>query len=228
MSNATSIAVPAIAAVAGVALGAALSGYFTIRLKAQERVQERRAEVYVDMLAWIGARMPRLALMQELLNRGATSGDSRSKDSAPDIEITFPDSKSTFPDVAAVDPHTHNTDPGSPFFMTLRARVVAFASHDMARAFDHWTEAYRETLSDSNCIESKAALSDLVLPSTYGRNSREVSGMKHSEIERLAWARKISPVSWIKRRIDPGVPDDNPGTLTRAIENCASSELRKG
>ena len=65
MSDASSIVIPAVAAVAGAALGAALSGYLSIRLKARKRVQKRRAEVYVDMLAWIGARMPELARIGE-------------------------------------------------------------------------------------------------------------------------------------------------------------------
>ncbi len=40
------------------------------------------------------------------------------------------------------------TGPDSDHHATLRAKIVAFGSHDMTRAFDRWSEAYRMVLGD--------------------------------------------------------------------------------
>ena len=58
------------------------------------------------------------------------------------------DKKITFPDPKAVDPDIQKTNPGTLYFTTLRARVVAFGTHDMARAFDRWTHVYEMTSCD--------------------------------------------------------------------------------
>jgi hypothetical protein len=120
------------------AVGAAVvTGAFTVFVKKQKRVQERRAEVYVDILGWTGTRVQKLA-------RQLTSLDTGKQRSA----ILSNDKKITFPDPEAVDPNIQNTNPGTLFFTTLRARVVAFGTHDMARAFDRWAHVYEMTLFD--------------------------------------------------------------------------------
>ena len=209
MSDASSIVIPAVAAVAGAALGAALSGYLSIRLKARKRVQKRRAEVYVDMLAWVGARMPELARIGETA-LGMTAQDAGAKHSPRAGVIKAPDSKVTFPDPGAGGLDLAKTDPGSAFFAALRARIVTFASHDMTRAFDRWTASYQRATRGLEATERLGALRDLVVPAI----GPEAAGK----------AARFT----LRFRRDPGVPDDAPGNLTRAVERCASAELRKG
>lgn len=126
----------------GAVVAAVVTGAFTVFVKKQKRVQERRAEVYVDILGWTGTRVQKLA-------RQSTSLDTSKQPSA----ILSNDKKITFPDPKAVDPDIQNTNPGTLFFTTLRARVVAFGTHDMARAFDRWTHVYEMTWCDPgpNC-----------------------------------------------------------------------------
>jgi hypothetical protein len=84
----------------GAAFGALLTGYFTIRQKAVARVQKRRVAVYIDMLAWIGTRLP---------------------EHVPYSKAIDTDKNVTVPDPAATDPDTKQTDPDTRFFLTLRA-----------------------------------------------------------------------------------------------------------
>jgi len=121
----------------GAVVAAIVTGAFTVFVKKQKRVQERRAEVYVDVLGWTGTRVQQLA-------RQSTSQDESKQLSA----ILSNDKKITFPDPKAVDPDIQNTNPGTLYFTTLRARVVAFGTHDMARAFDRWTHVYEMTSCD--------------------------------------------------------------------------------
>jgi hypothetical protein len=209
VSDTSSIVIPAIAAVAGAALGTALSGYFTIRQKARSRVQKRRAEVYVDMLAWTGARLPELARKAETLT-GIPARDARAGIPPPAGVISVPSSKTTFPDPAAGDLDLAKTAPGSAFFAALRARVVTFASHDMTRAFDRWTAQYKNVSEDLNARDTRNALHNLVIPA--------------AEPGTASQARRFT----LSFQRDPGRPDDTPGNMTRAIERCASAELRKG
>src|SRR5580700_7004189 len=126
--------------VGGGTVGAVVTGWFTNQAKAKKRVQRRREMVYVDMLAWVHTRIPMVqAAIANPPESGGTPGPSASSGT--------PDRKSTFPDPAVLDPHV-KTDPGQPYFDSLRARVVAFGSHDMARAFDNWTRFYRQILDD--------------------------------------------------------------------------------
>jgi hypothetical protein len=208
MTDTSSIVIPAVAVVAGAALGAAVSGYLTIQLKAMKRWQKRRAEVYVDMLAWIGARMPELARKAELKMQAR---DARVANAVTTGVINIPPSKVTYPDPAAGDPDLNNTAPGSPFFVALRARIVVFASHDTTRAFDRWTAAFKDVTDDLDAQKTTIALHNLVVPAV----EPESSGVK-----RLTFS--------IRSLRDPGIHDDSPGNLTKAIERCVSAELRKG
>lgn len=210
MTDTSSIVIPAIAAVAGAAFGAALSGYLTIRLKAVKRVQQRRAEVYVDMMAWIGARMPGLA--RKATELGIQGRDTRAANALATGVIIVPPSRATYPDPAAGDPDLNNTDPGSSFFVALRARVVIFASHDTTRAFDAWTASFKNVTDDLTAETTVSALRNLVVPA----DDPEPAG----RMKRL--------ILWARRLTDPGVPDDSPGNLTKAVERCVSDELRRG
>jgi len=78
MSSATLAAVlSGIAVIGGAALGGVSAGWFTIRVKKRKRVQQRRAEVYVDMLAWIGKRMPWLTSEQAKLGQQDRANDGQ-------------------------------------------------------------------------------------------------------------------------------------------------------
>jgi len=210
MTDTSSIVIPAIAVVAGAALGGAVSGYFTIRLKAVKRWQKRRAEVYVDMLAWIGARMPDLARKAGELKMQAR--DARAANAVATGVINVPPSKGTYPDPAAGDPDLNNTAPGSPFFVALRARIVIFASHDTARAFDRWTAAFKDVTDDLSAQQTRNALHNLVVLA--------VDPEPPGAVKRLIFL--------IRLLRDPGIHDDSPGNLTKALERCVSNELRKG
>jgi hypothetical protein len=173
------------------------SGWWAIRLKRVKRTQRRRAEVYVDVLAWVGART------RQWLD--PPPGADAAQLPEP------PEDRKTDPHKVATNLMTRETDPGSPFFVALRARLVAFGSHDMTRAFDDWVVAYRQLSgSDENLRKLK--------PTKYRRLFGE-------HPLRFMAARPIE--SW-KRLRDPGRPDEEDGCLTRAIERCASAELRKG
>ena len=155
--------------VGGATVGAGVTGWFAIKAKAKKRVQKRRELVYVDVLAWVYTRIPAVRSAQantattpsygKLANpspSAATPDPSclsriwrhwrRPPDPSPSAatpdpspSAATPDRKSTFPDSMALDPHK-DTDPGKPYFDTLHARVTAFGSHDMARAFVRWTK----------------------------------------------------------------------------------------
>ena len=116
----------------GAVVAAIVTGAFTVFVKKQKRVQKRRAEVYVDVLGWTGTRV------QKLARQSTTSQDEGKQRSV----ILSNDKKITFPDPEALDPDIQKTNPGTLFFTTLRARVVAFGTHDMTRAFDRWTHVY--------------------------------------------------------------------------------------
>jgi type II secretory pathway pseudopilin PulG len=249
---------PAVTGLIGVVAGGALTGWFGIRVKKRQRVQQRRAEVYVDMLTWIGTRMPKP--WQVRLEAATSSaketksapdqGAMRGRSHSPDIAVNFPDTKprTTFPDPEAVDANNDKTGLCTPFFVTLRARVAAFGSHDMARAFDRWAEAYRIVLAGSGTKCPNHPTPDFDDPKLHYRKYQKPD-CKNSAQQRLnpisvekpdrSWHQTL--VYWrtdirfwhrlcflLKHRVDSSLPDGKPGCLTDAIEQCASKELRKG
>lgn len=59
--------------------------------------------------------------------------------------------RTTFPDPRASELQSNHADPGTGYLATLRARVVAFGSHDITRAFDRWKDAYLMSLGTVEC-----------------------------------------------------------------------------
>jgi hypothetical protein len=193
--------------VEGAAAGSALTGWFAISQKAKARVQRRRSEVYVDMLAWIEVRVALMGGQLHLMGPAYPNDDpSHNKKTDPHPESTR-------------DPT--DTDPGTAFFVSLRARIIAFGSHDMSRAFDRWTSQYLAWKNADNAEEKDAVAHHLQLRP----GPRIGPGIRQ-------------PRAWCRRKIDPGTPfpagdvvprtTASQGRLTAAIEYCASQELRKG
>lgn len=81
-----------------------------------------------------------------------------------------------------------DADLASDYFVTLRARVVAFGSHDMTRAFDNWTDAYRTALTSGQSEARESARRQLV------------SSDEHVGTE---------PVFWLRRTFNPSASDGN-------------------
>jgi hypothetical protein len=226
----------AVAGVVGGVAGALLTGWFGIRVKRLKRVQQRRAEVYVDMLAWIA---PRTQKLRQISVEG------------PDKRAESPGTKkrTTFPDPRASELQSNYADPGTGYLATLRARVVAFGSHDITRAFDRWTNAYlmsRGTVVectthptadyevDFNAFYVKYEKPDCKYSAQHAIRPKFDEKPDRSLFKTIGfwlvnirlWRKKI--VFLLKRRIDSGLPDGKPGGLTTAIELCASKELRRG
>jgi hypothetical protein len=233
-----------------VALGAALTGLFGITQTRQKRVQERRAEVYVDVLAWIWIRMPAL---QVKLHAGTHRPNG----------VDWPTSLSGFPvttkKITLPSPEAlsvQNTDPETPFFVALRSRVAVFASHDMARAFDRWVAAYKialkvdnvdgggathsgksEEICPDDCVRCAvlALATDEVAgtspPTLWGWitgrvGSAEKRKSSDSGIKTDAYKLRITP--WVVVGRERDTLDGTLGCLTKAVAACASAELRKG
>ena len=252
LSDLTSVIFTAI----GVVIGAALTGWFGIVVKRKKRVQDMRAEVYVDVLAWIWTRMP--ALQEKL---GTKIPEASTEDRWPGDKSNFPETKEkiTLPTHEAIL-SKQSTDPEAPFFVVLRSRVAAFASHDMARAFDRWVAAYkiilRATVNENenknfpkHLVESSGAYSDecvrcalLALvtndvsgtrkPNTWKwvkawiKNSEKTVQYSACEIHSSLYRYSFTLRSTIAGGWDK--LDGKPGCLTRAVAVCASEELRKG
>jgi hypothetical protein len=231
-STATAISAAVLGLLGGTAVGAAVSGWLGMRAKARSRVQKRREKLYADLLTWIGARLPHLEFQ---------------------LQPNTGDAGTTVPDPAAIL-RIENTDPDTKFFIALRARVTVFASHDMARAFDNWTEAYRVTLKDpgqrgaahkgatpggKECQRDACQRCSLLALAT-----RESTGHQATMREKWRkWAKRepITPLEAIQsaqyrktisirskllRQRDR--IDGERGCLTRAVALCASAELRRG
>lgn len=213
MSASSSTVDLAIGVLGGAAVGAFLTGLVSIHLQQKALVQSRRAEVYVDALSWIGARVPQLAKQAKQEAPPAPLPAAREV-VIPQGKITFPDPESTNLDLAATNPETR-------FYVALRARIVTFGSHDMARAFDRWVTAY---LTATNTTKScPGCICSLVGDTTVkGPTAKE----HNHEVPKDSWFR--TAWHWICRRRDPGIPKNVQGGLTSAVERCASSELRKG
>jgi hypothetical protein len=246
LSGLTSVIFAAI----GVVIGAALTGWFGITQTRQKRVQERRAEVYVDVLAWIWTRMP--ALQGQLLARSpGPDAENRWPASTPDFPTTKV--KTTLPMPEAIL-SAQKTDPETPFFVALRSRVAVFASHDMARAFDRWVAAYKLILkaADENCQDHsrkapEVCPDDCVRCAMLALVTESVSGaprpIRRKLITPRARSTKTAEDAANKINTDlykhsirlwgiPGRQEDNldgqPGCLTKAVAACASEELRRG
>jgi hypothetical protein len=246
LSDLTSVIFAAI----GVVVGAVLTGWFGITQTRQKRVQERRAEVYVDVLAWIWTRMP--VLQGRLLARAPEPVAENSwPASGPDFPATK--KRTTLPTPEAIL-STENTDPKTPFFVTLRSRVAVFASHDMARAFDRWVAAYKLTLkgTDESCRDHsrkapeicpddcvRCALLALVTEGVSGTprpimrkwttsRARPTETTKDSvyKINTDLYRQSITLWAILGRQQD--LLDGQPGCLTKAVAGCASEELRRG
>jgi hypothetical protein len=216
MSSTASVVLSAfLGLLGGTAGGAVLTGWFSIRQQQLRRVQKRRADTYMEMLAWVRWRTTMLAPPP------ATSGPPAAGVDDPGTELggstTKPQDPSTKGAFAYTDAtNSDGTGPDSRYFVTLRAHIIAFGSHDMARAFDRWTEAYRMVLGghgDDGCSldpKVKKVLRKLkYMTAIFPDNTRPGTG---------------NP----SRRGDRGFPDGDPGCLTRALECCASHELRRG
>ena len=267
MSN-ISLVVTGLSAIVGGTLGAGLTGYFGIRVKRQKRRQTRRAEVYVDILAWIGTRMLKLAQDLDPVQPDNTDNGDRAdaqqsgeiSDSGAGAMQVSADTRArttletkartTFPDPAAML-NAEDTDPGSQFFVALRARVSVFGSHDMARAFDNWTDAYRLTLPSAvpaydhyqnlggapshpgHC--RYCALLALVTEGSTGTEIGIFRWLRHKELRVMPPDKRIPADKYRKQTgiwnmlfKESDAIDGMPGCLTRAVVACASEELRKG
>jgi hypothetical protein len=188
----------------GTAAGAGLTGWLAIRQQRRKRVQKRRAEVYVEMLAWI---------------RWATTPPRLTADHAHSTNAGDPDvTKTAFPYAEAMN--AENFGPDSKYHVTLRARLVAYGSHDVTRAFDRWTEAYRMVLAGRG--------NDLC---QVDPNNSKVGRLLEHTTNRSAIVpdpQKPGTTNPHDRR-HPDLPNSGgEGCLTRALERCASYELRKG
>jgi hypothetical protein len=212
MSSSSTIVLSAVVAVlSGTAVAAWLTGWLTIRQKKQKRVQKRRADAYVEMLAWIRWGASNISLGRLITD------DSGQAPAA--IAATGQDTSAiTHEKLPYEPPAEEETGPDSKYHATLRGRIVAFGSHDMTRAFDRWTEAYRMILAGNGNLPCHV---DPEGSEAYKR----VIGLTYKEA--IVPDNKLPGTANPQHR-DPGFPDGRPGCLTRAIEVCASRELRKG
>lgn len=213
-------------------------------------MQERRAEVYVDVLAWIWTRMPAL---QRQLRAGTRGLDVENRWPADEPDFPATKKKITFP-TPEVTLSRQDTDPETPFFVTLRSRVAAFASHDMARAFDRWVAAYGLTLKATNencqghlrrppgvCPDDcpRCALVALVTDNVSGTRrptirkwmtgrpkSTKAGESSANEINADLYRHSIT--LWVILGREHDNLDGEPGCLTKAVATCASEELRRG
>jgi hypothetical protein len=282
--NSTTLAA-LISGIGGAAFGAWLTGWFTVLVKKRKRVQQRRAEVYVDVLAWIGARMAWLASQQAGLG-GPQATESKSPAGLPAREgngaapvpappvpappvpgppvqepvrlaglaglgqlltqasarlavldvppqpavAPAPDAKkrTTCPDSRSM--LLEASDPGTEYFISLQARVAVFASHDMARAFDKWVDAYRIVRTEGPEEPRAAALSGLVHHGSAGRKLKDLPSRDHRDRVRLIKRVSVRVSGWVRTKAlrQRDFSDGLSGCLTRVVEFCASEELRKG
>jgi hypothetical protein len=219
MSSSTTLILSAILGVlGGTSVAAWLTGWLTIRQKRLKRVQKRRADAYVETLVWIRWGMTLISTGKEIPDTVAVkSGSTDIAVAGSAEEPASPGSKADSPYTVATTPE--NAGPNSEYHAALRARIVAFGSHDMCRAFDRWSEAYRMVAAkrgDDAChVDSPDSDAHAVLKRlTYK--------------EAIVTDRVTPGTTKPSRRFDRGFPDGKDGCLTRAIECCASWELRKG
>jgi hypothetical protein len=212
MSSSSTIVLSAVVAVlSGTAVAAWLTGWLTIRQKKQKRVQKRRADAYVEMLAWVRWGASNISLGKLITDDGGQAPAASGATGQDTSTITHEK-------LPYEPPAEEDTGPDSKYHATLRGRIVAFGSHDMTRAFDRWTEAYRMILA------GKGNLPCHVDPEG-SKAYKCVIGLTYKEA--IVPDNKLPGTANPQHR-DPGFPDGRPGCLTRAIEVCASRELRKG
>lgn len=244
MITASFIVSTVVGLVGGATVGAGVTGWFAIKAKAKKRVQKRRELVYIDMLAWVYTRIPAVRSAKATTATTPSNGKLANPSApaaapGPSAPAAAPDRKSTFPDLMALDPRA-DADPGTPYFVTLYARVVAFGSHDMARAFDTWAKLYKVILDDSSSANAfwfkKITNADAIIPPDPPPDEENAQAtppnafarfMKRRTDRRQA-KREFKALNHRSRGWDSGLPDPVKGGLTIAIERCASKELRKG
>lgn len=202
MSGSTVAVISAILGlVGGTAVGAWLTGLLTIRQKQIARRQKRRAAAYAEALAWITSCVT---------NHGAA---------APAATPTGPFTNAKFFHAGALG---GGTGLDSAYFMTLRAQIMTFGSHDVARAFDRWVYAYRK-------VQAGEGDATWDLPAAADGASSVLAGMKFSDAIFPSAEDPVIGTSNPKRwPPDAGHPEKRGGSLTRAIECCVSYELRLG
>jgi hypothetical protein len=196
--------------IGGGAVGAALTGVFTIWQKKIARRQKRRALAYAEAIAWMRLVMTAY-LDHKAAGQPATSTD---KLVSPVTGATFP-----FP----VPTANEQIGLGSTYFTALRAQVITFGTHDMARAFDRWVDAFKG-VDNGNCLRL-----DSKLDKAPEETRAALAGMTcYDAIFPSALDQPRPGTTDPQRRWQRDVPDSYPGCLTRAVECCASWELRHG
>jgi hypothetical protein len=221
VSDATiSAVVSAIVGIIGGGTAAAwLTGGLTIRQKKIARRQKRRARAYVEAIAW----MELLMASYRAHEAGVPVAPAQPAGPASTGKASSPVTGATFPLAVPVD-----ADVGldSHYFLTLRAQVVTFGTHDMARAFDRWVNAFKEVQANGGNAALKL---DPQLEKEPKKTREALKKMTCHAAIFPGDQDKIHPgTTNPKRRRDPGRPDTDPGCLTRAVECCASWELRRG
>ncbi len=202
MSSSTVAVVSAILGlVGGTAVGAWLTGLLTIQQKRIARRQKQRAAAYAEALAWITSCVT---------NHGAAD---------PAVTPTGPFTNAKFFHAGAIG---GGTGLDSAYFMTLRAQVMTFGSHDVARAFDRWVYAYRK-------VQARQGDATWDLPEGVDRASSVLAGMTFNDAIFPSAKDPVLGTSNPKGfRLDAGHPEKRDGSLTRAVECCISYELRRG
>jgi hypothetical protein len=201
--------------IGGGAVGAWLTGFLTIQQKKIARRQKRRALAYAEAITWM-----KLVMTAYLAHQAEAGWKPASTE-----KFVSPVTSATFP--FAVPAADAEIALGSNYFAALRAQVVTFGTHDMARAFDRWVNAYSEVLrdgKDSACLRLDAK------HEKASENTRTaLAGMTcYNAIFPNPGGDPRPGTTNPVRRWHRDVPDELPGCLTRAVENCASWELRHG
>lgn len=232
MSDATITAVGSaiIAIIGGGATAAWLTGALTIRQKKISRRQKRRARAYVEAIAWI-----KLAMMDYLDYKASVPGPGPggTTDRKPATVAANPvaTAEKYVSPVTGTKfwfsvPAGEEVGLGSNYFAAVRAQVVTFGSHDMARAFDRWVNAFSEVLQNGG-HDSHLKLD----PKLESAPEETRTALKAMTCYTAIFPSNDSPLPGTtdpENEHDPGLPDTAPGCLTRAVECCASWELRLG
>jgi len=211
-----------ITAIAGVigggTVGAGLTGTLAIRQKKMARKHKNRGIAYAEAITWMRLSMTAYRTGQASWPPASPTAGGPGRFVSPLTSAKFPFS------VPAADA---DIGLGSQYFAVLRAQVITFATHDMARAFDRWVDAFAEVLQHGQ--ECRCLILDDKLDGVSERTRQALAGMTcYDAIFPRAGdpprPGTTDPVHW--RHTD--LPDGYPGCLTRAVEYCASWELRKG
>jgi hypothetical protein len=232
-----SVLIPAVVAIlTGGVTASVVTGRYTLKQKQQSRLQKRRAGPYVEAVAWMRLEMARYLAGQE------RSANQESVDATAEKPINpaavDPDAESDSPltgkklkraGLQSTDLADKNIGLDSNYFATVRAQIITFGSHDMSRAFDRWTDAFRQV--------TKGHKDDLFIPDAKINGSSPARAEARKELQKLSYYKAIFPADGNPNpgTTDPpvdvrdaGFPDGKPGCLTRAVECCAAWELRTG